>query len=115
MTSGRTFGSMKTMAWPESRAMTASSADAVLGQQRLQVLAEAIAREPAEVCDGALEPADGAGGVERAAAGMGRERVDRVRHGDQVDERFARDEDHSGHGGARYMRVVDNRVMVTSR
>jgi hypothetical protein len=43
---------------------------------------------------------------------MGRKRVGRVRQGDQVDERFARDEDHSGHGRARYMRVEENRVMV---
>jgi NAD(P)-dependent dehydrogenase (short-subunit alcohol dehydrogenase family) len=40
-----------------------------------------------------------------------RERVDRLRFGDQVDQRFACDEDHSGHGRARYMRVVENWVM----
>ena len=85
--------------------------DAVLCEQRLQALTEAIAREPAEVGHGALQPSDRPGGVERAAAGVGGERVDRLRGGDQVDQRFACDEDHSGHGRARYMRVVENRVM----
>ena len=87
--------------------------DAVLGEQGLHPLAEAVAREPAEVGDGALQAPDRPGRVERSAAGMGGEHVDRVRLGDQVDQRFACDEDHSGHGRARYMR--DDRTMVTLR
>jgi hypothetical protein len=44
---------------------------------------------------------------------MGGEHVGRLGGGHEVDQRFTRDEDHTGHGRARYMR--DNRRMVTLR
>jgi hypothetical protein len=73
--------------------------NAVLGEDRLQPPAEAIAREPSEVGDRPPEAADRARGVERAAAGIGLQTVvGALEH--EVVQRLAADQDH-GRGSAR--------------
>jgi hypothetical protein len=71
--------------------------DAVVEQRLPEPPAEPVRRQPAEEPHGLLEPADGAGRVERPAAGMGRQRA--VGRGDEVDERLARDHDRTVHVG----------------
>ena len=55
--------------------------DAVLGEQGLHPLAEAVAREPAEVGDRLLQAPDRARRVEGAATGVGGEHVGRSEEG----------------------------------
>ena len=66
---------------------------AVVGEQRLEPLAEAVARKAAEVGDRLLEPADRARGVERPAARMAVQVVGRALE-DEVVERLTADQDH---------------------
>jgi hypothetical protein len=118
MACGRQLGSTTTSAAPASRSTTASrgadrvearererrgivaphdaaEVDAVVGEHPRVRRAEAVVRQAAEERDRLPQPADRAGGVEGAAAGMAREAAAGI--GDEVVERLAADEDRCGH------------------
>ena len=66
-------------------------AHAVRGEQLRQLRPEVVVRDPPEVGDRALEPAERAGGVEGPAAGVCGELA--LRHGHEVDQRLTGDDD----------------------